>query len=90
MTCLACGAPSTTAFDVLARAADAFVAIPDALADDAVRRLARAEPRITTTPSGAASVAAVLATEGAEDVRARLGLTADSRVVCIITEAAVA
>jgi diaminopropionate ammonia-lyase len=88
MTCLACGTPSTLGFDILARAADAFVAIPDAAAEAAMRRLASADRRIATTPSGAASFAAVLAAAGTEEVRERLGIAGTSRAVCVVTEAA--
>jgi diaminopropionate ammonia-lyase len=90
MTCLACGTPSTLAFDILSSAADAFVAVPDAAAEEGVRRLGSGRSRIATTPSGAAGVGALLAAAASPEARERLGLTADSRVACIVTEAAVA
>jgi diaminopropionate ammonia-lyase len=91
MSCLACGEPSTIAFRILERAADAFMAIPDEAAHTAVHRLGNGagDPPVSAGASGAAGVAALLSIVGSPAARARLGITPDARAVCLITEAAV-
>lgn len=73
---LDCKTPSMLALGVLARDADAFSTVTDQEATQAVETLAK--HGIATTPSGAAGVAAALAGLG--------GLTAESDVLCIVSE----
>ena len=91
MACLSCGEPSTLAWTILDTAADAFVAIPDDAAIDAVRALAKPHPgdaRIVAGESGAAAVAALLTLADLPDARRSLGMDARSHVLCIVTEGA--
>lgn len=75
---LDCKEPSRLALSALSRGADVFVAIADGEAEAAVDLLAR--HGISTTPSGAAGLAAVAS------LREVLGLGEGSRVVAIVTE----
>jgi len=75
---LDCKEPSLIALTGLARDADMFVTISEAQAADAVARLAGVG--ISTTPSGAAGVAAAI--YGGSD----LGLTEASRVLTFVSE----
>jgi diaminopropionate ammonia-lyase len=85
MSMLACGEPSLPALDVLQRVATDALAISDAAAASAVKHLAAAGgPR--STPSGAAGLAGFLAAAADPECRAALNLTADSVVLCVITE----
>jgi diaminopropionate ammonia-lyase len=94
MAGLNCGYPSTTAFGVLRRSVDAFVAIPDLWAERAMRRLATPgpeEPAVISGESGAASAAGLMALmhDSAYDaVRRHIGLGPDSRVLVWSTEGA--
>ncbi|MGH7507005.1 MAG: diaminopropionate ammonia-lyase, partial [Longimicrobiales bacterium] len=91
MACLSAGEPSTLAWRILDRGADAFVAIPDAAAVFAMRRLARpvtGDAPVVAGESGAAGIGALLALGGDDDARRRLGLGPDARVLCINTEGA--
>ncbi|MDO6591660.1 PLP-dependent lyase/thiolase [Loktanella sp. D2R18] len=73
---LDCKTPSMVALAGLARDANSFVTVTEQEAADAVAFLGT--HRTATTPSGAAGVAAVLAT--------RPALGSDARVLCIISE----
>jgi diaminopropionate ammonia-lyase len=86
MAGLACGEPSLLAWQELERAAMAFMAIPDAAAVAAMRRLG--ELGIVAGESGVAGLAGLML--AAEDVAARatLGLDAASRVLVFGTEGA--
>jgi len=90
MSCLACAIPSTIAWRILDRAADAFVAIDDDDAIAAVRRLAGSDDDqpIVTSESGAAAVGALLALTRTPSLRVRLGLGTDARIACIVSEGA--
>jgi diaminopropionate ammonia-lyase len=83
---LDCKEPSQIALHCLAREADWFVTISDA------RVLATVDwlntQGISTTSSAAAGLAVVQQSRDNEALRARLGLTADSRILAIITEQA--
>lgn len=79
---LDCKAPSLLALAGLARDADHFVTLSDGEAEDALPFLADAG--LTTTPSGGAGLAALLSLDG--DGGDRLGLTAASRVLAILSE----
>lgn len=78
---LDCKEPSHLALAELARNADAFVTISEEEASETVDFLAAAG--LPTTPSGAAGVSAL---HHAGDLRQRLGLTADSHALFILSE----
>jgi diaminopropionate ammonia-lyase len=78
---LDCKEPSHLALSELAREADAFVTISDAMSRATVSRLEH--HGIATTPSGAAGVCAL---HHAGRHRRALGLRRDSRVLAFITE----
>jgi diaminopropionate ammonia-lyase len=84
MAGLNCGTPSLAAWPVLRAGIDLFVAIDDACAEDAMRRLARVN--VTSGESGAAGLAGLIALAGQRDVRAAMGLVADATVLVISTE----
>jgi diaminopropionate ammonia-lyase len=85
---LACGVPSTVAFEILRRRASAFLQIPDAAAHAARQSLAAGAdanlPPIGET--GIAGLAGLLAVCRRADWRARLGLSAASAVLLFATE----
>ena len=83
---LDCKEPSLIAFELLSNLADAFVLISDAQADQAAERLAAMGAPVSSC--GAAGAAGLLAIARDPDARARLGLTEESRVLLIGTEAA--
>jgi len=92
MAGLRCGEPSPLAWEVVRPLADAFVAIPDDIAERAVRELAdpdEGDPAIVAGSSGACGVGALLAL--AEDpalapVRQASGFGTTSSVFAIVTE----
>ena len=94
MAGLNCGYPSVTAFDILHQSVDAFIAVPDAWAEVAMRRLATpcgTDPIVIAGESGAAGVAGLMALM--EDplyaaVRNHVGLGPGSRVLAWSTEGA--
>jgi diaminopropionate ammonia-lyase len=86
MAGLNCGRPSLAAWPLLRAGIDAFVAIGDDSAEDAVRRLARAG--VTAGESGAAGLAGLVAVAAQPDVRRDLGIAADATVLVISTEGA--
>ncbi len=86
MAGLACGEPSLIAWQELDRAAAAFLAIPDAAAVQAMRRLAR--EGIVSGESGAAGLAGLLLAAGDPAARTALALGPDSRVLIFSTEGA--
>ena len=94
MAGLACGVPSTLAWEVLERCADAFVSMPDWVAANGMRVLGApllGDKRVISGESGAATsglVASALATAGLREVAEQLHLDAGSRVLCISTEGA--
>jgi diaminopropionate ammonia-lyase len=94
MAGLDCGLASSAAMRVLSTGVDAFFAIEDDWAREAMRRLANppaGAPRVVAGESGAASVGALLALQGEPalaPVRAHLGLGPDSRVLVWSTEGA--
>lgn len=96
MNGLNCGVPSTLAYDVLANSADAFVAVGEAWARDAVAALEAGTPAIRSAPAGAAGLAGLYAlTRGAAAVKGAsggtsnpLGLGPESRVLVVNTEGA--
>ena len=91
MAGLNCGYPSTDAFDLLRGSVDAFVAISDAWAEQAMRSLADGDPAVIAGESGAAGVAGLMALmhdAAYTEVRRHVGLGPDSRVLVWSTEGA--
>jgi diaminopropionate ammonia-lyase len=91
MAGLNCGFPSITAFEILCRGVDAFIAIPDLWAERAMRELANTRPGVVAGESGAASVAglmALLQDPAYAAVRSHIALGPDSRVLVWSTEGA--
>jgi diaminopropionate ammonia-lyase len=84
MAGLACGEPSLLAWQELERAAQAFMAIPDKAAAEALWRLDDAG--IAIGESGVAGLAGLLLAAADPAVRAALRLTRDSRVLLFGTE----
>jgi diaminopropionate ammonia-lyase len=86
MAGLNCGTPSPAAWPTVSAAVDAFVAIDDTWAQEAMRLLARAG--VTAGETGAAGLAGLLALT--DEDRTRLGVTPDSDLLVINTEGATA
>ncbi len=86
MAGLACGEPSILAWQELARAADAFMAVPDEAAVECMRLLAR--QGIVAGESGVAGLAALLLAAADPAARAALNLGPESRVLLFSTEGA--
>jgi diaminopropionate ammonia-lyase len=87
MSVLQCGTVSVTAFPALQAGVSCCLAIEDAWATMAVSELSACG--VATGPSGAASVAGLLAASSgalAKPVRDYLGLSADARVLAVATE----
>jgi diaminopropionate ammonia-lyase len=85
---LNCGRPSTVAWPDLSAGLDAVVAIDDAAAQAAIDRLAALG--LGAGPSGAAGLGGLLALADVAGARERLGLSATSRVLVLVTEDATA
>ena len=83
---------SPSAFDALLPNVDAFMAIDDVWSDAATRALGRplgTDPKIAAGASGAAALGGLLALireQPLADARARLGLSAESRALVIVSE----
>jgi diaminopropionate ammonia-lyase len=93
MACLSAGEVSPSAWPILKAVADDAVAIPDDAAREVMIGLAHGrwgDAPLVSGESGCASVAAVLALATHPGLRAALGLTNASRVVCIGSEGATA
>ena len=92
MAGLACGEPSPLAWEILRDHADAFVAIPDAVAAEGMHTLGRPLPGDTPVVSGESGASTLgLAVELMRrkehaPLREALGLDGDSRILCISTE----
>ena len=86
MAGLACGEPSILAWQELARASDAFMAVPDEAAVECMRLLARLG--IVAGESAVAGLAALLLAAADPAARAALNLGHDSRVLLFSTEGA--
>ncbi len=84
MAGLSCGEPSHLAWDILGPGADAFAAITDDAAANAMRKLATLG--LAVGESGAAGLAGLLALDA--HARAALGIDATSRVLIYGTEGA--
>lgn len=91
MRCLACGEPSTLAWEVLDTGADAFATTGDEDVEAAVGRLAEGrggDPRVMAGTSGAAGLAALVRAARTPALREVLGLGRESRALVIVTEGA--
>ena len=92
MAGLACGEPCTIGWEVLKNCADAFISCPDYVAADGMRILAapcRGDAPIVSGESGAATVGCVsniLLREDLAELKEKLGLDENSRVLFISTE----
>jgi threonine dehydratase len=91
MAGLACGEPSMLAWRILDRGADAFLAIEDEWAMQAMRRLAAPmadDASVVAGESGAAGLAGLLAIAASSELLDQTGLNALSRVLVFNTEGA--
>ena len=91
MAGLSCGIVSELAWDVLAEAADAALAIDDGAAIAGMRQLAApvgGDPAIVAGECSGGSVGALMELSQRPDLRAALGIDATSRVLVIGTEGA--
>ena len=89
MAGLNCGTPSLLAWPLLRAGMHFFLAVDDAYAEEAMRRLAKGEPRVVSGESGAAGLAGLLALAkepSLADARAKLGLGKDATVLLVSTE----
>ena len=89
MAGLACGEVSPAAWDIVGAAADAFVAVEDRYAIDAVRAFANpqgTDPGIVSGETGATGLAALLAAQEVPALRELLGIDARSRVLLLGSE----
>ncbi|MGZ5927407.1 MAG: diaminopropionate ammonia-lyase [Rhizomicrobium sp.] len=85
---LDCPTPSSTTWPLLRDLASAFVAVENDIAAEAAGQLA--DEDLATTPTGAAGLAGLLALGATPGAFERLGLGAQSRVLIVVTEQAVA
>ena len=88
MAGLNCGEPSPTAWPIVAAGTDAFIAIDDERAREAMRLLARAG--LVAGETGAAALGGLieLLQPAHAELRARLGVRPDANVLVIMTEGA--
>lgn len=92
MAGLACGEPCTIGWEVLKNCADAFISCPDYAAADGMRVLAapkKGDPAVVSGESGAATtgcVANILTREDLADLKEKLHLDENSRILFISTE----
>lgn len=89
MAGLSCGEPSALAWEILAEEASDFLTIPDAIVAPTMRLLARplaGDATVEAGESAVAGLAALLAAEQDDGLRARLGLDGQSRVLLIGSE----
>jgi diaminopropionate ammonia-lyase len=89
MAGLNCGRVSMIAWPVVSRAIDAFIAIEDDRAREAMRALAGVGVAAGETgASGLAGLIELLTGEASAERRAQLGITSETRVLAFITEGA--
>lgn len=92
MAGLACGEPCSIGWNVLKDYADNFISCPDYMAAQGMRILGnpvQGDPRVISGESGAAAfgcVAEIMRNPKYEDIRAKLGLDQNSRVLFFSTE----
>ncbi|MGI9499579.1 MAG: diaminopropionate ammonia-lyase [Geminicoccaceae bacterium] len=91
MAGLSCGEPSLLAWDVLEEAADAFMTVPDHVAEGTMRRLAKGvggDHPLVGGESGVAGLAGAIAVSRTDALRTKLDLGSQSRVLVFGTEGA--
>ena len=88
MAGLACAEVSHLAWDLLARAADDFMTVPDQAAIDTMRVLAGRDPPIVAGESAVAGLAALRAVAADGAARTALRLGPDARVLLVGSEGA--
>lgn len=92
MAGLSCGEPCTIGWEMLRRYADHFVSMPDYIAAKGMRVLGNPsgnDERIISGESGAATsgfVAELMTNESLSELRKTIGISEDSKVLCISTE----
>lgn len=92
MAGLACGEPCTIGWDVLKNSVDHFISIPDYIAAKGMRILGNPlgdDTKIISGESGAATLgflAEAMQNESMDFLRKRIGLNANSKVLCFSTE----
>jgi diaminopropionate ammonia-lyase len=91
MAGLRCAEPSPVAWPAIAAGVDAFVAVSDSAAIDAMRIMSAApdDERINAGPSGACGLAALIAIardHSLAEVRSAAGLDRETRALVIVTE----
>jgi len=88
MAGLSCGEPSEMAWEILAEEASDFLTIPDGIVAPTVRMLARPAGNADVVEAGESAVAGLAAVIAAckSDMKATLGLDANSRVLLIGSE----
>ncbi|WP_406872345.1 diaminopropionate ammonia-lyase [Aminobacter sp. P9b] len=91
MAMLECYEPSPLAWRILSRVADAFMTVEDETAIEIMNRLARPlghDPVVVAGESGGAGMAGLLTAVRDPEMRAAIGLDAQSRVLLVVTEGA--
>ena len=89
MAGLACGEVCPPAWEILRRKADCFASIPDSVAAKGMRTLGNplvGDPRIISGESGASASGFVFTALEDQELRERLRITKDSRILCVSTE----
>lgn len=92
MAGLCCGEPCSVAWEILSSLAVHYVSMPDYIAAHGMRVLGNPledDPRIISGESGAAGIGFAIETlcnEALADIRSRLSLDKNSRILCISTE----
>ena len=92
MAGLCCGEPCTIGWDILKDHADHFVSLPDWVAAKGMRILSSptgTDARVISGESGAAGVgfaAELLQNPSLDELRRKIGIGPDSRILCISTE----
>ncbi len=92
MAGLACGEPNVVSFEIIKNYSEGFLSLPDYVAADGMRVLGNpltGDEKVISGESGAAPMGAlfnILAREGYEEVRKKLRLDENSRVLLFSTE----
>ena len=86
---LSCGEFSTTAWNILSEVAQDFMTVPDSVVAPAMRLLAKTpfgDPKIEGGETGVASLCAALCAATQDDLRKKLGITKESRILVFGSE----
>lgn len=89
MAGLACGEPCTIGWDILDREADAFISMTDNIAARGMRILANPvgeDRRVVSGESGAAAMGAISFILEDQELRQRLKIDEQSKILCFSTE----